>query len=84
MACTVHLPRTGQTTCWDNSGNQIPCAGTGQDGEIKAGEPWPEPRFTDNGDETMTDNLTGLMWTKMPIYQTVIKRGKRRWTMLQE
>jgi hypothetical protein len=24
----------------------------------------PEPRFTDNGDDTVTDNLTGLMWTK--------------------
>jgi hypothetical protein len=23
-----------------------------------------QPRFTDNGDETVTDNLTGLMWTK--------------------
>jgi hypothetical protein len=23
-----------------------------------------EPRFTDNGDETVTDNVTGLMWAK--------------------
>src|SRR5947209_19830698 len=29
-----HFPATGQTTCWDSSGNVIPCAGTGQDGEI--------------------------------------------------
>jgi hypothetical protein len=28
------------------------------------GVSWPDPRFTDNGDETITDNLTGLMWTK--------------------
>ena len=28
------------------------------------GVEWPDPRFTDNGDETVTDNLTGLMWSK--------------------
>src|SRR5438132_3467663 len=27
------LPATGQTTCWDSSGNVIPCAGTGHDGD---------------------------------------------------
>jgi hypothetical protein len=25
---------------------------------------WPNPRFTDHGNGTVTDNLTGLMWTK--------------------
>jgi hypothetical protein len=25
---------------------------------------WPAPRFTDNGDGTVTDSLTGLMWLK--------------------
>jgi len=30
MACTVHLPRTGQTTRWDNSGNQIPVPAPGR------------------------------------------------------
>jgi hypothetical protein len=64
FAGTVNLPKTGQTQCWDTSGNQIPCSGTGHDGEIQAGMAWPDPRFTDNGDGTMTDNLTGLMWTK--------------------
>ena len=28
------------------------------------GVAWPTPRFTDNGNQTMTDNLTGLIWTK--------------------
>jgi hypothetical protein len=51
---TVNLPRTGQTFI------HYP----GDDGDIQAGVAWPEPRFTDNGDGTMTDNLTGLMWTK--------------------
>ena len=25
---------------------------------------WPDPRFTDNEDGTVTDNLTGLIWLK--------------------
>src|SRR5262249_34447871 len=60
----VDLPQTGQTTCYDASGNVIPCGSTGQDGEIQAGVPWPNPRFTDHGNGTVTDNLTGLMWLK--------------------
>jgi hypothetical protein len=53
---------TGQTTCWDINGNPISFSGTGMDGEIRAGVAWPTPRFTDNGDGTATDNLTGLTW----------------------
>jgi hypothetical protein len=64
FAGTINLPKTGQTKCWDANGVEIPCAGTGQDGDIQAGVAWPVPRFTDNGNGTMTDNLTGLMWTK--------------------
>jgi len=64
FASTVNLPRTGQTKCYDTAGTEIPCTSTGQDGEIQAGVAWPDPRFTDNSDGTMTDNLTGLMWTK--------------------
>jgi hypothetical protein len=63
FAGTVNLPKTGQTNCYDELGSEITCTGTGQDGEIQAGVEWPEPRFTDNGD-VVTDNLTGLMWTK--------------------
>lgn len=64
FAGTVDLPKTGQITCYDEGDNVIPCAGTGQDGDIQAGATWPNPRFTDNGDGTITDNLTGLMWLK--------------------
>jgi hypothetical protein len=35
----------------------------GQDGFYRAGCP-SEGRFTDNGDGTVTDNCTGLMWQK--------------------
>jgi hypothetical protein len=63
LAGTVSLPQTGQTTCYNYLGTIIPCAGTGQDGELQAGVAWPNPRFTVSGD-CVTDNLTGLMWAK--------------------
>ena len=57
--------KTGQTTCYNTEGFQISCAGTGQDGDIQAGASWPDIRLSDNRNGTVTDNLTGLMWTKM-------------------
>ncbi|GFO61923.1 hypothetical protein GMST_42480 [Geomonas silvestris] len=62
-AATVNLPKTGQTLCYDPSG-PIDCANTGQDGETQIGADWPSPRFTDNLNGTVTDNLTGLIWLK--------------------
>ena len=58
---TTAFPATGQTTCWDSSATVITCTGTGQDGEIQAGA---DLSYTDNGDGTITDNNTGLMWEK--------------------
>jgi len=59
------VPQTGQTKCWDTDGDEIPnCAGTGQDGELQKGVECPEPRFTVNGNGTVSDNCTGLMWVK--------------------
>ncbi len=60
----ARIPATGQTSCYDSEGTTIPCAGTGQDGETQIGVAWPVPRFTDNGNGTVTDNLTGLIWLK--------------------
>ncbi len=61
---SVKIAQTGQTKCYDAAGTEIACADTGQDGDKLAGVAWPNPRFTDNGDGTVTDNLTGLMWLK--------------------
>ncbi len=47
---------------------------TGDDGELTKGEKLPNPRFTDNGDGTVTDNLTGLIWLK-----NAICFGQREW-----
>jgi len=63
-ASPAPLPRTGQTDCFDVSGNQLQsCAGTGQDGEAQAGVAWPASRFNINSDSTVTDALTGLAWS---------------------
>ena len=61
---SVNLPKTGQTTCYDAAGAVVACAGTGQDGDLQKGVAWPSPRFTDNGNGTVKDNLTGLIWLK--------------------
>ena len=58
---TVPLLATGQTSCWDSSGNVITCAGTGQDGDIQAGVVL---SYTSNTDGTITDNNTKLVWEK--------------------
>ncbi len=36
----------------------------GDDGDLGKGIDWPSPRFTDNGNGSVTDNLTGLIWLK--------------------
>ncbi len=46
--------KTGQTASY----------ATGDDGDLEKGVTWPNPRFTDNSDGTVTDNLTGLIWLK--------------------
>ncbi|KAB2930146.1 MAG: DUF1566 domain-containing protein [Candidatus Contendobacter sp.] len=35
-----------------------------EDGVLQKGVAWPNPRFTDNGNGTVTDNLTSLVWLK--------------------
>lgn len=64
------VPKTGQTECHKEVDPWEPCeCGTsdcpaGQDGDLQKGVGWPNPRFTDNLNGTVTDNLTGLVWTK--------------------
>jgi hypothetical protein len=48
------LPRTGQTTSYV----------AGDDGALQKGLAPPTPRFTDNANGTITDNLSGLIWLK--------------------
>jgi len=48
------VERTGQTI------SDFYC----DDGYLQKGVAWPNPRFTDNGNGTVTDTLTGLVWLK--------------------
>lgn len=64
IAAPIQIPQTGQHTCYNANGIIIDCASTGQDGEIRAGAALPSPRFTDNKNGTITDNLTGLIWLR--------------------
>src|ERR1039457_4054325 len=69
FAATTTPPATGQIKCYDSSDAEISCASSGQDGAMRTGTAWPSPRFTDNSiitpaNLTVTDNLTGLIWSK--------------------
>jgi hypothetical protein len=59
------VPKTGQTASY----------ATGDDGDLEKGVAWPPPRFTDNGNGAVTDNLTGLIWLK-----NANCFGARNWT----
>lgn len=58
------IPASGQSNCWGNDApaTEVPCAGTGQDGESQLGVP---RSFTDNNNGTVTDGVTGLIWEKL-------------------
>ncbi|OQW91573.1 MAG: hypothetical protein BWK78_04255 [Thiotrichaceae bacterium IS1] len=74
------VPRTGQTICYDASGTVIICAGTGQDGALQKGVALPSPRFTDNSNGTVTDNLTGLIWLKNANCANAAEIWANAWT----
>ena len=66
-ASTFKLPDSGQTKCYQTVSPyaEIPCDGTGQDGAYSINP----LSYTDNGDGTVTDNNTGLMWQKETDHQ---------------
>jgi hypothetical protein len=58
---------TGQSTCYDASGSAAACPAEGdaffrQDTQFSGNT----PSYIDNGDGTITDNITGLMWQQSP------------------
>jgi len=56
MTPAAPVPRTGQTQSYDYAHID--------DGGLRRGVAWPSLRFSDNGDGTVTDQLTGLVWLK--------------------
>jgi hypothetical protein len=57
-----HILSTGQIRCYDATGSEIDCQGSGHDGEFIRGEPWPSVRFEVQG-ALVVDHATGLSWT---------------------
>jgi len=74
-----HVPATGQTSCFDALGRQIPCKDTGQDGENRFGQAWPQPRFIKN-DCLVHDLLTGLVWQNPAKFN----KGPVNWSLALE
>lgn len=55
---------TNQSECYNSStGAAESCIGTGYDGDYNTIN---QPSYTNNGNGTVTDNVTGLMWTQTP------------------
>jgi len=67
-SCTMHTPPT--TLMGISKTGQTLSYAEGDDGNLQEGSAWPVPRFTDHGDGTVTDTLTGLMWTKSAAHTT--------------
>ena len=68
-ASAAHYPvvGTGQDSCYNDHGDAIDCpaAGTflsGQDAQHRG----KQPSYLDNGNGTVTDLVTGLVWAKAP------------------
>jgi len=57
------LAATGQENCFDATGMEIPCRGSGQDGESRLGLQPPGARF-ESFDVCVRDLFTGLVWLR--------------------
>ena len=57
------LLKTDQTKCYNESGQDVSCAGSGQDGETNRIQSNPETRF-EVRDGVVADRATGLCWSQ--------------------
>jgi len=67
IACygqTSKIPGTGQTNSYNNTGVITTPTNTQSFYGQNTNHPGNTPSYTDNGDGTVTDNVTGLMWEK--------------------
>ncbi|MCP5092630.1 MAG: DUF1566 domain-containing protein [Gammaproteobacteria bacterium] len=67
FASSYDIVDTGQVDCYDNDGATIACPAVGelfygQDAQFDGNQ----SSYTNNGDTTITDNVTGLMWRQLP------------------
>ncbi|WP_455755680.1 Lcl C-terminal domain-containing protein [Sulfurimonas sp.] len=59
----INIPDTAQKECYDNS-SKIECSKAGAFSAQDAYYETNNPSYTDNRDGTVSDNVTGLMWSK--------------------
>lgn len=66
VAADLLTGKTAATTAGPITGTRAPAMiqASGQTGTDAGGVDYPSPRFIDNGNGTITDKLTGLMWAK--------------------
>ncbi len=57
------IPDTGQSSCYSTT-EQIECSQDGWFGGQDGAYQGPTPSYRDHGDGTVTDRVTGLMWSK--------------------
>jgi len=53
---------TGQSNCYNSNGSNVNCDNSGQDGAYNGNQ----PDYSNNGDGTISDNITGLIWQQTP------------------
>lgn len=63
------VAKTGQTIRYDGN----------DDGYWQKGAAWPSPRFTDNSNGTVTDNLTGLVWLRLTSCNNLPWNSAQSW-----
>jgi hypothetical protein len=59
---TYRIVDTNQEKCYNSSGSEVSCNGSGQDGAYVNNA----PSYTDNQDGTVSDNVTSLVWQQSP------------------
>lgn len=69
---------TGQVTCYDAAASEIDCAGTGQDGDVRAGA---AREFSDDGEGMIADAVTNLVWETLSDDDSIHDKDHRyTWT----
>ncbi len=64
LSQTFEQPDTGWPSCYDENGSAASCFKEEDSRDDLIDMLWSDNRLTDNGDGTVTDTLTGLMWLK--------------------
>jgi len=59
---SYNLVDTGQINCYNSTGSNVSCSNSGQDAAYTRNQ----PSYTNNGNGTILDNISGLTWQDSP------------------